>query len=221
MKTIPLNRIVPFALCVSLVFLCSQVAAQTATVIGTVTASATPVRNASVTLADNNAPSNSYSALTDSSGRYRIQILLTSAGPAASLPTAFKLEQNYPNPFSSATVVSYELKVQSNIQVTIYDVLGRVVRRMSPGAQSVGAHSMLWDGSNNVGQRVASGIYFYTLQAGGESRTKRMVLSGGGGVLSLAQDRLTPPAEAGDGANQRLMGRLCILRIVNAVNTSP
>jgi glucuronoarabinoxylan endo-1,4-beta-xylanase len=69
---------------------------------------------------------------------------------------------------------------------------------------------------------VASGIYFYTLQAGGESRTKRMVLSGGGsGVLSLAQDRLTPPAEAGYGANQRSMGGLFTLRIVNAVSTSP
>jgi glucuronoarabinoxylan endo-1,4-beta-xylanase len=200
----------------------SQVAAQTATVSGTVTASTTPVRNASVTLVDNNAPSNSYSALTDSSGRYRVQILLTSAGPVASVPATFKLEQNYPNPFSSATVVSYELKAQSDIQVTIFDILGRVVRRITAGAQSVGAHSILWDGSNNFGQRVASGIYFYTLQAGGESRTKRMVLSGGGnGVLSLAPDHGLPAPGASPGANQRLMGGLFTLRIVNAVNTSP
>ncbi len=222
MKTIPLNRIVSFPLCVSLMLVCSQVAAQTATVSGTVTASTTPVRNASVTLVDNNAPSNSSSALTDSSGRYRVQVLLTSAGPAASLPATFKLEQNYPNPFSSATVVSYELKAQSDIQVTIFDILGRVVRRITAGAQSVGAHSILWDGSNNAGQRVASGIYFYTLQAGGESRTKRMILSGGGnGVLSLAPDHGLPVPQASPGANQRSMGGLFTLRIVNAVNTSP
>ncbi len=202
--------------------LCSQVVAQTATVTGTVTASTTPVRNASVTFEDNNSPSNSYSSLTDSSGRYRVQILLTSVSPAPSLPTAFKLEQNYPNPFSSSTVVLYKLTTQSDIQVTIFDILGRVVRRITAGAQSVGAHSVLWDGSNNSGQRVASGIYFYTLQAGGESRTKRMVLSGGGnGVLSLAQDRLPPPAETSYGPNQRLMGGVFTLRIVNAVGTSP
>ena len=202
--------------------LCSQVVAQTATVTGTVTASTTPVRNASVTFEDNNSPSNSYSSLTDSSGRYRVQILLTSVSPAPSLPTAFKLEQNYPNPFSSSTVVLYKLTTQSDIQVTIFDILGRVVRRMSAGAQSPGTHSVLWDGSNNSGQRVASGIYFYTLQAGGESRTKRMVLSGGGnGVLSLAQDRLPPPAETSYGPNQRLMGGVFTLRIVNAVGTSP
>ncbi len=202
--------------------LCSQVVAQTATVTGTVTASTTPVRNASVTFEDNNSPSNSYSSLTDSSGRYRVQILLTSVSPAPSLPTAFKLEQNYPNPFSSSTVVLYKLTTQSDIQVTIFDILGRVVRRITAGAQSVGAHSVLWDGSNNFGQRVASGIYFYTLHAGGESRTKRMVLSGGGnGVLSLAQDRLPPPAETSYGPNQRLMGGVFTLRIVNAVGTSP
>jgi glucuronoarabinoxylan endo-1,4-beta-xylanase len=222
MKTNPLTRVESFPLCVSLMLLCSQAAAQTATVRGTVTASTTPVRNASVTFEDNNSPSNTYSALTDSAGRYRIQILLTSAGPAASLPATFKLEQNYPNPFSSSTIVSYKLTTQSDIQVTIFDILGRVVRRMSAGAQSPGTHSVLWDGSNNSGQRVASGIYFYTLQAGGESRTKRMVLSGGGnGVLTLTQDRLTPPAEAGYEANQRLMGGAFTVRIENTVNTSP
>ncbi len=222
MKTIPLNPIVCFPLCVALVLLCSQAAAQTATVSGTVTASTTPVRNASVTFGDNSSPSNSYSALTDSSGRYRIQILLTSVGPAASLPTTFKLEQNYPNPFSSTTVVSYKLTTQSDIQVTIFDILGRVVRRITAGAQSVGTHSVLWDGSNNFGQRVASGIYFYTLQAGGQSRTKRMILSGGGnGLLSLAQDHVVPVPEASPGVSQRPMGGAFTVRIENTVNTSP
>jgi glucuronoarabinoxylan endo-1,4-beta-xylanase len=222
MRTNLLSRVVALAGCMSLLPFCPRVAAQTASVSGTVTASTTPVRNASVTFEDINAPSHSYSTLTDSSGRYRIQILLTSAGPAASLPAKFTLEQNYPNPFSSSTVVSYKLRTQSDIQVTIFDILGRVVRRIAAAAQPSGTHSILWDGSNNFGQRVASGIYFYTLQAGGESRTKRMILSGGGnGILSLTQDHVTSAPEAGQGANQRLTGGVFTVRISNAVNTTP
>ena len=185
-------------LCLSRVLLCAQVQAQPVLVRGTVSALTTPVRYASVTFEEQTSPATRYSALTDSSGRYQVRILLTSVGPAPLLPGTFRLEQNYPNPFSSSTVVSYELKTQSDIQITIYDILGRVVRRITAGAQSVGSHSVLWDGTNNVGQRVANGIYFYTLQAGGESRTKRMVLSGGGsGFLALAQDRFSPAAETG------------------------
>jgi glucuronoarabinoxylan endo-1,4-beta-xylanase len=175
-----------------------------------------------VTFEDINSPSNSYSALTDSSGRYQIQILLTSVGPATSLPSKFNLEQNYPNPFASATIVPFELRAQSDIQVTIYDILGRMVRKITASAQSAGAHTILWDGSNNAGQRVASGIYFYTLQAAGESRTKRMVLSGGGsGFLSLAQGRSTPATETSNGVSQRLLGGVFTVRIANAASTSP
>ena len=222
MKTNPLHEILPLCLCITLMSLCSQVDAQTVTVRGTVTASTIPVRNASVTFEDQNSPANSFAALTDSSGRYRIQILLTSIRPAASQPAAFRLEQNYPNPFSSTTLVPYELRTQTDIQVTIYDILGRVVRNIAAGAQSAGTHSLRWDGSDNAGRRVASGIYFYSLQTGGESLTRRMVLSAGGnGLLSVLPDRALPVPGATLGMYKSVSGEVFTVLINNAVNTSP
>lgn len=222
MKTDLLHIMGSLSLCTSLVLFPSRAGAQTATVRGTVSASSAPVRSASVTFREDDAPANSYTVLTDSSGRYQVQILVTSAGPSPSLPGKFKLEQNYPNPFTSATVVPFELRAQSDIQVTIFDILGRVVRKITASAQTAGAHSILWDGRNDAGRRVSSGIYFYTLRASGESRTKRMILGGGGnGLLSPAQGRPAPAAGAAGGVSQRLQGAAFTVTIANTAGTSP
>ncbi len=151
-------------LCLFNILFCMQVHAQTVVVKGKVSASTTTVRYASVTFEDRNDTTKRFSALTDSSGNYRLDVILTSVEPSTNLPTKFHLEQNYPNPFSSSTSIPYELKAQSDIQVTIYDILRRVVRKITAGAQPVGTHSVLWDGNNNSGQRVATGIYFYRLR---------------------------------------------------------
>jgi glucuronoarabinoxylan endo-1,4-beta-xylanase len=204
------------------ILLQERVHPQTAVVQGTISASMAPVRYASVTFADQNAPSNSVSTFTDSTGQYRLSLILTSVVPASTLPSEFALAQNYPNPFSSSTVVSYELKAQSDIRVTIYDVLGRVVWRITPGAQPTGLHSVLWNGRNDSGQRVANGVYFYTVQAGDELRTRKMVMNAAGdGSMSPLQERVASTAVAYQEANLNVLEGKYTVRIENTVNTSP
>jgi glucuronoarabinoxylan endo-1,4-beta-xylanase len=199
-----------------------QADSQTAVVKGKVSTSTTPVRYASVTFEDTNDTTRKFSALTDSSGGYRLDIILTSVGPSTNLPTKFELEQNYPNPFSSSTAIPYELKAQSDIQVTIYDILGRVVRKITAGTQSVGIHSVLWDGRNKFGQKVATGIYFYRLQAGGESQVRKMVFNAGGYAhISLPQEYSSAMPKISQRVDQYVLGGNFTVRVENTINTSP
>jgi glucuronoarabinoxylan endo-1,4-beta-xylanase len=222
MKKNRLHPLVLLSLCLCQIQLSMQVAAQTVVVRGTVSTPATAVRSASVSFEDKNNPANVFSGVTDSAGQYQLTISLTSVASTTPLPTKFELEQNYPNPFSSSTAISYQLKAQSDIRVTIYDILGRVVREAVAGAQTGGTHSILWDGTNAFGQKVAPGVYFYSLQAGGESRVRKMVLKGGSeGVISLAQ-RNSPPAEpAGQGTLQHALAGNFTVRIENTGTTFP
>ena len=222
MKKNLLIHVALLSLCVCQVLCWRDVHAQTVTISGTVSTTAAPVRSASVTFVDMNAPANRDSVLTDSSGRYQLQIIFTSVEPGPTLPTTFELEQNYPNPFSSSTVVPYDLKAQSDIQITIYDILGRVVRRFAASAQPAGRHSILWDGNSGLGQRVASGVYFYSLRAGGEFQTKKMVLNSAGNVpLALPQELSTPMPGRSRGMNRSAAGGSFTVLIGNRAGTSP
>lgn len=165
------------------VVICSLIAyccgfAQTLTVKGTLSTSAGPVRYASVLFVNQSDTSKKYSALTDTTGNYRIDIV-TSVGPRRSVPTSFTLEQNYPNPFASTTRIPYQLNKQSDVLLTIYDILGREIRRLSLGTQGVGFHDTEWNDKNGLDNRLAPGVYFYRLDANGETRVKKMLYLGG------------------------------------------
>lgn len=164
-----MKNIVPFLIATSF-----AAQAQTLDVDGVVSTSTTPVQFASVTFIDQSDTSKQFFALTDTSGNYRIDIT-TSVSAGDNLPTRFELQQNYPNPFSSSTAISYTLNIQSAVEFTIYNILGRKVKTYTPKLQAAGAHGILWDGRNNSGERVAPGIYFYKLQAEGETQIKKMV----------------------------------------------
>jgi hypothetical protein len=92
------------------------------------------------------------------------------------LPSSFKLDQNYPNPFNPTTVIRYELPKMSNVQIKIYDALGKEVRSLVNETQTAGTHNLMWDAANNYGQPVSSGVYFYRIVAGDFVQTKKMVL---------------------------------------------
>lgn len=92
------------------------------------------------------------------------------------LPTEFSLNQNYPNPFNPTTAIRYELAEVSDVELTIYNMLGQKIRTLVKERQSAGFYSMQWDGKNDAGQQVASGVYLYKLDAGDFSRTKKMIL---------------------------------------------
>jgi len=91
-------------------------------------------------------------------------------------PTTFELLGNYPNPFNATTTISYSLPQNAEVNLVIYNVAGQKVRTVIEGNQSAGIHSLVWDGRNDSGQPVASGIYFYRLKAGELTSTRRMTL---------------------------------------------
>jgi hypothetical protein len=82
------------------------------------------------------------------------------------LPTSFSLLQNYPNPFNPVTTIRYQLPVARDVSLTIYNVLGQVVRTLVRELQPAGTYTVNWDGTNDQGTSVGSGIYFYRIHAG-------------------------------------------------------
>ncbi len=96
---------------------------------------------------------------------------------AAALPTAFELKQNFPNPFNPTTTISYSVPEASEIQVGIFNLLGQEIRLLSWGEHQPGVYNTIWDGLNQNGVRVESGIYIYRMNSSaGFSDTKKLVL---------------------------------------------
>ena len=91
------------------------------------------------------------------------------------------LAQNFPNPFNPETWIPYQLSKATEVKIDIYDISGHLVRSLDLGWKPLGAYmtpsgAAYWDGKNAVGERVASGIYFYTLQTSDFAATRRMVI---------------------------------------------
>jgi hypothetical protein len=89
--------------------------------------------------------------------------------------TQSTLLQNFPNPFSPATVVRYSVPTDGPVSVVIYDVQGRRVRTLADGFKSAGSYEDEWDGRDDSGQQVTSGVYFYQLNVGGTTQAKKMI----------------------------------------------
>jgi hypothetical protein len=92
------------------------------------------------------------------------------------LPKDFTLHQNYPNPFNPTTDISFTLNKESEVTLTIFNMLGQQVKELTSGLKPAGNYTLQWNGSDNMGARVSSGIYLYTLNDGSRSHTKKMVL---------------------------------------------
>jgi hypothetical protein len=88
----------------------------------------------------------------------------------------FVLYQNYPNPFNPSTVISYQLAVNSKVNLAVYDLAGRLVRKLIAGQKPAGRHQAAWDATDDNGRRVASGVYLYRLQAGDFVQTRKLVV---------------------------------------------
>ena len=100
---------------------------------------------------------------------------------ASLIPKETTLLANYPNPFNPETWIPYQLANSSHVTITIYDARGSIVRQLDLGSQREGyyanpSRAAYWDGRNTVGEHVASGIYFYQLQADGLSYLRKMVI---------------------------------------------
>lgn len=100
----------------------------------------------------------------------------TSTGVGDYAPQSSVLHQNYPNPFNPSTTISYELAAPAHVVIEIFDVEGREIRTVADLFEEAGDRSVIWDGMNNAGQSVGSGVYFYRLTTGDFIATKRLVL---------------------------------------------
>ena len=97
------------------------------------------------------------------------------------IPQETALLANYPNPFNPETWIPYQLAAPAEVALTIYDMNGVAVRRLTVGHQAVGMYqsrgrAVYWDGRNGHGESVASGLYFYTLRTGDFTATRKMLV---------------------------------------------
>ncbi len=95
---------------------------------------------------------------------------------AAALVKAVHLFQNQPNPFSPETSIAFDLPKDGPVELVIYGVNGRQIRRLVNDTRAAGRHTASWDGRDDAGEKVGSGIYFYQLSAPGVAESRRMIL---------------------------------------------
>ena len=95
---------------------------------------------------------------------------------SATVPETALLFQNYPNPFNPETVIRYQLSAASYVRLTVYDLLGRQVKRLTETRQPAGSYAQTWDGTDDSGKKVVSGVYLYRIAAGPFTRTMKMLL---------------------------------------------
>ena len=112
--------------------------------------------------------------------RNKSQVVKVSV-PVIPIPKQFALLQNFPNPFNPETWIPYELLDDVAVSIFIYNIQGRLIRRLELGEQSAGSYvtkdkAVYWDGKDDRGENMASGIYWYTLRAGDFDAMRRMVI---------------------------------------------
>ncbi len=96
-------------------------------------------------------------------------------GVADGGPDGFSLSTNYPNPFNPSTTIPFAVPDRLNVTIKVYNLLGQYVTTLTDSVRPAGSYSVVWDGKNDAGMMVTSGIYFYRLEAGIYSETRRMV----------------------------------------------
>lgn len=92
------------------------------------------------------------------------------------LPREFSLQQNFPNPFNPATVINFTVPSASNVEISVFNVLGEKVRILADKMYAAGEHAVVWDGTDAGGAQVSSGVYFYRMVTGKFTATRKMAL---------------------------------------------
>jgi lysophospholipase L1-like esterase len=129
----------------------------------------------------------SHELVTESTETYRFLVLLGTGisdggGGRNALPRVFALSQNYPNPFNPSTSIRYDIPVGASIGdrvpvlLQIFTLRGQLIKTLENDRKSLGSHVVHWDGRNDRGESIGSGVYLYRIQAGTFSATKKMVV---------------------------------------------
>jgi hypothetical protein len=119
-------------------------------------------------------PGNTYTyriGVVDADGEFLSPTSNVTVGTAA-----LELAQNAPNPFNPTTTISFVVPSSERVRLTIYDASGRLVRTLLDEVRSYGSYDVVWDGKNDLGQAVSSGVYLYRIAAGNHVETKKMTL---------------------------------------------
>jgi hypothetical protein len=91
-------------------------------------------------------------------------------------PATYALAQNYPNPFNPSTTINFQLPKDEFVELKIYNRIGQEVRTLVNSGYQAGSHKVVWDGKNNRGRSVASGMYIYKIKAGKYTKSMKMNL---------------------------------------------
>lgn len=94
----------------------------------------------------------------------------------AQVPESYTLKQNYPNPFNPTTTIEFAIPEAAEIDLAVYNILGKRVNTLVDGYKEAGSYKVQWNGMNASGQKLATGVYFYTLKAGKHSQTMKMIM---------------------------------------------
>lgn len=92
------------------------------------------------------------------------------------LPASARLEQNFPNPFNGGTVIRFALPAAADVRLEVHNLVGQQVAMLAGGRHDAGTHAVRWDGRDDDGRQLASGVYLYRLRAGGQMETRRLLL---------------------------------------------
>ena len=114
---------------------------------------------------------------TQDQGMYRSSSIIgLNNSPGPTIPQSFSLEQNFPNPFNPSTQIRFSLPVDADVRITVYNLLGQRVATALETSLDAGIHAATWSGQNDFGVAVATGVYFYRIEAGSFVQTKKMLL---------------------------------------------
>ncbi len=92
------------------------------------------------------------------------------------LPSEFNLYNNYPNPFNPSTIIKVAIPVTQHVSLKVFNIHGELVSTITDDVMEAGYHQYTWNGTNNRGGKVASGIYFYQIITNGFNQAKKMML---------------------------------------------
>ena len=138
------------------------------------------------TIGDTNNYVSKYYQVTVNNSAYQVglentielqPLILTAVNQSnGEFPTSFRIKQNYPNPFNPSTTIEYQIAKQGNVEVSIYDINGRLVKTVQNGTQYSGSYSVVWDSKDENNRTVSSGTYFYQVKSEGVQLVKKMLL---------------------------------------------
>lgn len=116
--------------------------------------------------------------LTASTNAWRFTFVHATAisDQGMNIPATFDLGQNYPNPFNPTTNINYQIPIQNDVEVAVYNILGEKIRVLVDENQTAGFYTLQWDSKNDTGNQVAAGIYFYRISTEKFTNSKKMLL---------------------------------------------